>query len=73
MQQSAINLVMLLHDRYIYLSDLLRFMRQEEAERTMNLFEGAKEKNRISRKCLKNWVVMIIHFYFLSKDVCSGA
>ncbi|XP_020094195.1 mechanosensitive ion channel protein 5-like [Ananas comosus] len=43
--------------KYIYLSDLLRFMRQEEAERTMNLFEGAKEKDRISRKCLKNWVV----------------
>ncbi|XP_072955500.1 mechanosensitive ion channel protein 6-like [Typha angustifolia] len=43
--------------KYIYLPDLLRFMRQEEALKTMSLFEGAQEKNRVSKKSLKNWVV----------------
>ncbi|KAJ4784698.1 Mechanosensitive ion channel family protein [Rhynchospora pubera] len=44
-------------EKYIYLSDLLRFMKREEAVKTMYLFEGAEEKNRICKKSLKIWVV----------------
>ncbi|KAG2652925.1 hypothetical protein PVAP13_1NG394800 [Panicum virgatum] len=43
--------------KYIYLSDLMRFMRREEAIKAMNLFEGAQEHNRVSKRSLKNWVV----------------
>ncbi|XP_019059107.1 PREDICTED: mechanosensitive ion channel protein 4-like [Tarenaya hassleriana] len=43
--------------RFIYLEDLLRFLSEEEAERAMDLFEGASESHRISKSCLKNWVV----------------
>ncbi|XP_062219859.1 mechanosensitive ion channel protein 6-like [Phragmites australis] len=43
--------------KYIYLSDLMRFMRQEEAIKAMDLFEGAQENNRVSKRSLKNWVV----------------
>ncbi|XP_078156194.1 mechanosensitive ion channel protein 5-like [Carex rostrata] len=42
---------------YIYLSDLLRFMKREEALQTMCLFEGGEEKNRICKKSLKSWVI----------------
>ncbi|KAF3321434.1 mechanosensitive ion channel protein 6-like protein [Carex littledalei] len=43
--------------KYIYYQDLLRFMRQEEATKTMNLFEGAHEHRRISKGALKYWAV----------------
>ncbi|TVU11677.1 hypothetical protein EJB05_45277, partial [Eragrostis curvula] len=43
--------------KYIYLSDLMRFMSQEEAIKAMNLFQGAQEQKRVSKKSLKNWVV----------------
>ncbi|CAE5967314.1 unnamed protein product [Arabidopsis arenosa] len=43
--------------RYIYLEDFLRFLCEEESERAMALFEGASESNKISKSCLKNWVV----------------
>ncbi|PUZ76980.1 hypothetical protein GQ55_1G333800 [Panicum hallii var. hallii] len=43
--------------KYIYLSDLMRFMRREEAIKAMDLFEGAQEHNRVSKRSLKNWVV----------------
>lgn len=49
--------------RYIYLSDLMRFMRQEEAAKAMNLFEGAQEQSRVSKRSLKNWVVMILSLH----------
>ena len=44
----------------------MRFMREDEALRTMSIFEGASEKRRISKSSLKNWVVrtepeMILH------------
>ena len=38
----------------------MRFMRQEEALKAMDLFEGAQEQNRVSKRALKNWVVMIL-------------
>ncbi|KAL1202419.1 Mechanosensitive ion channel protein 5 [Cardamine amara subsp. amara] len=43
--------------RYIYLEDFLRFLCEEESERAMALFEGASESHKISKSCLKNWVV----------------
>ncbi|CAO2813348.1 unnamed protein product [Amaranthus hypochondriacus] len=43
--------------RYIYLDDIMRFMREDEALKTMSLFEGAIETERISKKALKNWLV----------------
>ncbi|KAI3977792.1 hypothetical protein MKX01_040537 [Papaver californicum] len=45
------------HSKFIHLEDIMRFMREEEAEKTMNQFEGAIETNRVSRKSLKKWVV----------------
>ena len=46
------------------MSDLMRFMRQEEAVKAMNFFEGAQEHNRLSKRSLKNWVVMILSLHF---------
>ncbi|MCL7047670.1 hypothetical protein MKW94_009313 [Papaver nudicaule] len=43
--------------KYIYLQDLMNFMREDEAVKTINLFEGAKESKRVSKSALKNWVV----------------
>uniref|UniRef100_A0ACD5TTE6 Uncharacterized protein n=1 Tax=Avena sativa TaxID=4498 RepID=A0ACD5TTE6_AVESA len=43
--------------KHIYLADLMRFMKQEEATKAMHLFEGAKESCRVSKRSLKNWVV----------------
>lgn len=41
------------------MEDLMRFLREEEALKTMNLFEGASESKKISKSSLKNWVVRI--------------
>ncbi|KAM7521269.1 hypothetical protein LguiB_020231 [Lonicera macranthoides] len=41
----------------IYLEDLMRFMREDEASKTLRLFEGASESKGISKRALKNWVV----------------
>jgi len=41
----------------------MRFMRQEEAVKAMNFFEGAQEHNRVSKRSLKNWVVMILSLH----------
>ncbi|KAJ3680466.1 hypothetical protein LUZ60_016744 [Juncus effusus] len=41
----------------IYLEDLMRFMRHEEALKAMNLFEGSNENKKVSRRSIKNWVV----------------
>ncbi|XVF67985.1 hypothetical protein PTKIN_Ptkin10aG0165900 [Pterospermum kingtungense] len=43
--------------KFIYLEDLMRFMREDEALRTMSIFEGAAENRRISKSSLKNWVL----------------
>ncbi|KAF9600450.1 hypothetical protein IFM89_009365 [Coptis chinensis] len=43
--------------KFICLEDLMRFMREDEALKTMSLFEGASENNRVSKSALKNWVV----------------
>ncbi|CAI9758020.1 unnamed protein product [Fraxinus pennsylvanica] len=43
--------------KFIYLEDLMRFMREDEALKAMRLFEGANENKGISKRALKNWVV----------------
>ncbi|XVF18509.1 hypothetical protein REPUB_Repub11eG0028200 [Reevesia pubescens] len=43
--------------KYIYLEDIERFLLEDEALKSMSLFEGASESRRISKKALKNWVV----------------
>ncbi|XWS27392.1 hypothetical protein CRYUN_Cryun26dG0111300 [Craigia yunnanensis] len=43
--------------KYIYLEDIEHFLQEDEALKTMSLFEGASESRRISKKALKNWVV----------------
>ncbi|KAM7479483.1 hypothetical protein LguiA_027696 [Lonicera macranthoides] len=44
-------------NKFIYLDDLMRFLREEEALKTMNLFEELSECGKISKSALKNWVV----------------
>nr|WGO49556.1 mechanosensitive ion channel protein B084626 [Torenia fournieri] len=43
--------------KYIHLEDLMRFMREDEAIKTMNLFEDGSEQRGICKRTLKNWVV----------------
>ncbi|XP_075673561.1 mechanosensitive ion channel protein 6-like [Castanea sativa] len=44
--------------KFIYMEDLMRFLREDEAVKTLSLFEGASETRRISKSSLKNWVVI---------------
>lgn len=39
----------------------MRFMREDECEKAMHLFEGASETGKISKSALKNWVVRVYH------------
>ncbi|XP_058098400.1 mechanosensitive ion channel protein 6-like [Magnolia sinica] len=41
----------------ICLDDLMRFMSEDEAQKTMGLFEGASESKSVSKTALRNWVV----------------
>ncbi|XWS27394.1 hypothetical protein CRYUN_Cryun26dG0111400 [Craigia yunnanensis] len=43
--------------KYIHLEDIEHFLPEDEALKSMSLFEGASESRRISKKALKNWVV----------------
>ncbi|KAJ6368880.1 hypothetical protein OIU78_001281 [Salix suchowensis] len=43
--------------KYIYLQDLMRFLEEDQASKTMSFFEEASETSRIGRSSLKNWVV----------------
>ncbi|GAB4828393.1 hypothetical protein Ancab_035391 [Ancistrocladus abbreviatus] len=45
--------------KHICLEDLMRFMREDEAQRTFRLFEGSVESKGISKRALKNWVVNV--------------
>lgn len=40
--------------------DLLRFMKKEDVDNVIPLFEGAAERKRIKRSALKNWLVSFI-------------
>lgn len=41
------------------MEDFMRFLSEDESERAMDLFEGASESHKISKSCLKNWVVSV--------------
>ncbi|KAG0462145.1 hypothetical protein HPP92_020621 [Vanilla planifolia] len=43
--------------KYITVMDLMRFMKDEEAVKTMSLFCRTQDENTVSRRALKNWVV----------------
>ncbi|GJY74099.1 mechanosensitive ion channel protein 6-like protein [Tanacetum coccineum] len=45
--------------KYIYIEDLMRFLRDDEALKTIQLFDGASETKGISKRALKNWVVNV--------------
>lgn len=46
-------------NKYIEMDDLLRFMKKEEVENVLPLFEGGVATGRIKRKSLKNWLVKV--------------
>ncbi|KAJ4708806.1 Mechanosensitive ion channel protein [Melia azedarach] len=52
--------------KYIEEEDLLRFMKKEEVDNVLPLFEGAAEARRIERSTFKNWVVNV---YFERKSL----
>ncbi|XP_059436775.1 mechanosensitive ion channel protein 6-like [Corylus avellana] len=43
--------------KFIYLEDLMHFLVEDEALKTLSRFEGASDTKRISKSSLKNWVV----------------
>ncbi|XWS70074.1 hypothetical protein CRYUN_Cryun03dG0017800 [Craigia yunnanensis] len=45
--------------KYIEEEDLLRFMKNEEVDNVLPLFEGAVETRKIKRSTLKNWLVNV--------------
>ncbi|KAJ0788331.1 putative mechanosensitive ion channel MscS, LSM domain superfamily [Helianthus annuus] len=44
---------------YIYLDDLMRFLRKDEAVKTMSLLVASSEDERVDRTALNNWVVSV--------------
>lgn len=53
------SVVYLFCTRHIYQDDLMQFMRDDEALKTISHFEGASGWKGITRKELKNWMVII--------------
>ncbi|XVE70686.1 hypothetical protein DITRI_Ditri10aG0090300 [Diplodiscus trichospermus] len=45
--------------KYIEEEDLLRFLKKEEVDNVLPMFEGAVETGKIKRKTLKNWLVNV--------------
>ncbi|KAF5764355.1 putative mechanosensitive ion channel MscS, LSM domain superfamily [Helianthus annuus] len=43
--------------KFIYLQDLMRFLREDQAVKTMSLLEGSPGDEKISKGALKTWVV----------------
>ncbi|KAF7144215.1 hypothetical protein RHSIM_Rhsim05G0052300 [Rhododendron simsii] len=43
--------------KFIHLEDLMRFMREDEAMKTIALMGGSHDSEKISKSLLKNWVV----------------
>ncbi|XP_059653901.1 mechanosensitive ion channel protein 6-like [Cornus florida] len=43
--------------KYIYLEDLMHFMKEDEALETLNLLGGSSRSEKISKSALKSWVV----------------
>lgn len=51
--------------RHIEEDDLLRFLKKEEVDLVLPLFEGAAESGKIKRKALKNWLVTSLFGFFI--------
>ena len=53
------------------MQDLMRFLREDEALKTMSVMDGSSESERISKSTLKNWVVRIgaVDEIFGSKEI----
>ncbi|KAA8537458.1 hypothetical protein F0562_026855 [Nyssa sinensis] len=45
--------------KYIYLEDLMHFMKDDEALKTMHLFEGSSGSKGVSKRILKNWMMVV--------------
>ncbi|XP_076901451.1 mechanosensitive ion channel protein 8-like [Bidens hawaiensis] len=45
--------------RFIYLEDLMRFLREDEAIKTMSLLVASPEDEKVGKTALKNWVVSV--------------
>lgn len=45
--------------KFIYLDDLMRFLREDEATKTMSLLVASPEDERVGKRALKNWVVSV--------------
>ncbi|KAJ6751960.1 hypothetical protein OIU85_002383 [Salix viminalis] len=62
--------------RYINLDDIMRFMQEDEASKVTSLIDGASESNKISKKCLKNWVFSfgcrVYEYLMVSKRVVGA-
>lgn len=43
--------------RHIYLNDLMRFLREDQAVKTMSLLVGSPGDEKVSKGALKAWVV----------------
>lgn len=53
------------------MEDLLRFMKTEEVDNVLPLFEGAVETGKIKRSTLKNWLAssfLLLMLFFLIYD-----
>ncbi|GJX90470.1 hypothetical protein Tco_0343796, partial [Tanacetum coccineum] len=46
-------------DRHIYLAELMRYLREDEALKILRLFDEESETEGISKRALKNWVVNV--------------
>ncbi|KAK9070855.1 hypothetical protein SSX86_009423 [Deinandra increscens subsp. villosa] len=45
--------------KFIYMDDLMRFLREDEAAKTMSLLVASPEDERVGKNALKNWVVNV--------------
>lgn len=57
--------------RYIYLEDLLRFLPEQDALKTLNAVEGSNEAEKISKASLKSWVVNILFISLLHNKLIN--
>lgn len=68
MSNDAVMLITLWHEspiRYIYLTDLMRFMGRDEAIKALQVFGAGSEGEGINKASLTNWLVMGVEFLLL--------
>ena len=65
------------HCRFIYLSDLMRFLTEDQAVKTMSLLAGTPADEKVSKGALKTWVVrtnnfkLILYNFYKTLSSCS--